>query len=209
MKSVGELLTESRRRRGWSLEQVSGKTKIQKRYLKAIEGSRFDRLPTGAAVKGFIRNYALAVGTDVDTVMAMFRRDFVEDDKGRIIPRGLTKPIDSSFAFTPRTALMAAMAVLIVVILGFFGRQIYIFYSGPRLEVAVPSEGDRVTSPVRIEGKVTTDAVLKVNSKDVPLDSEGRFETEIQLTTGEHTIVVTAEDRKERQRSVQRFVVVE
>ncbi len=64
MGSFGDKFRQERERRGITLDEVSGTTKISARMLKAIEDEHFDQLPGGVFNKGFIRAYARQIGID-------------------------------------------------------------------------------------------------------------------------------------------------
>jgi cytoskeletal protein RodZ len=55
-------LEERRKRRGVSLEQISDRTKISTRFLRAIETEEFEKLPGGVFSTNYIRQYASAIG---------------------------------------------------------------------------------------------------------------------------------------------------
>lgn len=69
---VGEFLRRERELRHISLDDVAERTKISRRYLEAIEESRYDRLPGETFVRGFIRSYAKSVGLDPDETMLVY-----------------------------------------------------------------------------------------------------------------------------------------
>ncbi len=71
---VGEFLRRERELRHISLDDVAGRTKISRRYLEAIEESRYDRLPGETFVRGFIRSYAKSVGLDPDETMLVYNQ---------------------------------------------------------------------------------------------------------------------------------------
>ena len=58
MKTAGVLLREKRLRLELGIEAVAAKLKVKPEYLLAIEESDFSSLPSGTAIKGFLRNYA-------------------------------------------------------------------------------------------------------------------------------------------------------
>ena len=62
---IGQELQDARLERGLSLDDIQQTTKIQKRYLAAIENGQFDQLPGTFYERAFIRQYATAVGLDV------------------------------------------------------------------------------------------------------------------------------------------------
>ncbi|WP_139037439.1 helix-turn-helix domain-containing protein, partial [Bacillus pumilus] len=62
MTELGKRLVEAREEKGMSLEDLQTVTKIQKRYLLAIEQGNYDIIPGKFYVRAFIKQYAEAVG---------------------------------------------------------------------------------------------------------------------------------------------------
>ncbi|HEX2770632.1 MAG TPA: RodZ domain-containing protein [Geobacteraceae bacterium] len=72
MKTVGSYLREVRESLGIQLEEAASVTRIGKNYLIAIEGEMFEKLPSSAYVKGFLRIYAGYLGLSGDEIVAMY-----------------------------------------------------------------------------------------------------------------------------------------
>lgn len=209
MKTVGELLKQAREERQLTLEEISAQTKIQLRYLRAIEENRFEVLPASAFAKGLMRNFSISVGLDPTNVLAIFRRDYGQDERGKIVPRSMVEPIQAPMnIFNPRTTTIFVSVVLGILIIGFFIRQAILFTSAPSLSLEVPTQGAEVTSPVVVRGHTDPQAVVTVNNRPAKIESDGTFQVEISLTTGEHTIVVAASSRSNKTRVEQVVVVV-
>jgi len=68
--SFGERLKLEREKRGMTLEEVSGVTKISVRNLRALEQERFEEMPGGIFNRGFVRSYAKHLGLDDEQVIA-------------------------------------------------------------------------------------------------------------------------------------------
>ncbi|HEX6853566.1 MAG TPA: helix-turn-helix transcriptional regulator [Candidatus Polarisedimenticolaceae bacterium] len=66
MPSFGETLRRERELRQISLREISEATKINLRYLDALERDDFRHLPGGVFNKGFVRAYAQYIGIDAD-----------------------------------------------------------------------------------------------------------------------------------------------
>jgi cytoskeletal protein RodZ len=209
MKTVGEILKQARLAKNISLENVSRETKIHVKYLKAIEENNFTALPASAFTKGFIRNYALAIKTSPDHVLAIFRRDYDQDEKGRVIPRGITQPISQPrHLFNPKTTTYIISTLAAILIGTFFIRQVVSFRSAPSLEVIEPADEIETQSPIVVKGITDPEASATINNRPVSLDSSGQFSSEVNLNPGEHTLVITTTGRSGKSRSVQRIVVV-
>lgn len=71
-ESVGDYLRRHREASGRGLDEIARVTRISKRYLEAMEASDFDQLPEETFVRGFLRNYALELGLDVDEVLSRY-----------------------------------------------------------------------------------------------------------------------------------------
>ncbi|HLS07398.1 MAG TPA: helix-turn-helix domain-containing protein [Bacillota bacterium] len=68
--TIGERLKEAREAQNITLDDLQESTKIQKRYLTAIEQGDFDLLPGTFYARAFIKEYALAVGLDSTALLA-------------------------------------------------------------------------------------------------------------------------------------------
>lgn len=69
MSSFGEELKRERELREITLREISEATKINLRYLDALERNEFERLPGGVFNKGFVRAYAEYIGIDPETMV--------------------------------------------------------------------------------------------------------------------------------------------
>ncbi|BDV42335.1 DNA-binding protein [Geotalea uraniireducens] len=71
-ETVGGLLSAARQAREVTLDEVARATRIGKIYLISLEADAFDKLPSPAYVKGFLRVYAAYLGLDPDRLVAMY-----------------------------------------------------------------------------------------------------------------------------------------
>ncbi|GAJ25956.1 transcriptional regulator [Liquorilactobacillus sucicola DSM 21376 = JCM 15457] len=69
MTEIGKNLKNARIEKGYTLDDLQQITKIQKRYLIAIEDEKFDALPGDFYVKAFVRQYAETVGMDPEELL--------------------------------------------------------------------------------------------------------------------------------------------
>jgi transcriptional regulator with XRE-family HTH domain len=72
LQTVGSQLREARESLGIQLDDAARVTRIGKNYLIAIEGDMFDKLPSAAYVKGFLRVYAAFLGLSGDEIVALY-----------------------------------------------------------------------------------------------------------------------------------------
>lgn len=69
--TIGTRLRQARLNKNISLDELQQITKIQKRYLEAIESGELDLLPGSFYVRAFVKQYAQAVGEDGDKLVAV------------------------------------------------------------------------------------------------------------------------------------------
>jgi cytoskeletal protein RodZ len=69
MASIGQELKRERELRGVSLNEIADSTKINLRFLRALEEERFDMLPEQFFTRGIIRTYASYLGLDEQSVL--------------------------------------------------------------------------------------------------------------------------------------------
>ena len=71
-QDFGSHLKHEREMRGISLEEIAASTKIQIRYLQALENNQFDQLPGTVFIKGFVRSYAKTIGCNADDLISAY-----------------------------------------------------------------------------------------------------------------------------------------
>ena len=72
MSSFGETLKRERELRQISLREIAEATKINLRYLDALEHDDFRHLPGGVFNKGFVRAYSQFIGIDPETMVTAY-----------------------------------------------------------------------------------------------------------------------------------------
>ena len=72
MESLGQHLKRERELRDISLNDLAEATKINIRYIEAIEADQFELLPGKAFVMGFLKNYAAYIGLDEEEVITRY-----------------------------------------------------------------------------------------------------------------------------------------
>lgn len=210
MRTVGEILGQKRKDLGLSLEEVEKETKIRQKYLLAIESDNFGQIPESTIVKGFVRNYAQFLSLSADNILAIFRRDFCENEKGQIIPRGMVEPLDKKrFYWTPKLTVITTIAILLTGFIFFFVRQYLGFSSAPPLQVFSPVDGQTYKEKIEVVGKTDKDASIKIEGNLISIFSDGSFKEEIVLPRGENTVTIEAANRQGRKTLVTRKVKVE
>ncbi|MGG5178163.1 helix-turn-helix domain-containing protein [Bacillus sp. MM09(2025)] len=124
MTELGKRLIETREEKGMSLEDLQTVTKIQKRYLLAIEQGNYDIIPGKFYVRAFIKQYAEAVGLNPEQLFEEFRKDVpstyndeVSDKLSNIKPqRELPKPASKVLELLPTILIIGGVLVVIAII---------------------------------------------------------------------------------------------
>jgi cytoskeletal protein RodZ len=77
---IGERLRQARTRQGLALSEVEAATRIRSGYLAALEDERFERLPSRAYARAFLRGYAEFLGLDATPFIDEFDSRFAEPE---------------------------------------------------------------------------------------------------------------------------------
>ena len=70
--SVGAFLKQKREGQGLSLDQVASLTRIQSKFLHALEEETFADLPEQVFTRGFVRTYARSLGINEEDALRRF-----------------------------------------------------------------------------------------------------------------------------------------
>lgn len=128
LSELGTRLKTAREEKGYTLDELQSMTKIQKRYLVAIEEGEFSRLPGDFYARAFVKSYADAVGLNSDELFEEFGHELPKIQQTQVeIPPRMTRakprPIKKKSRFTSFLPTIV-VALFLIAIAGF------IWYSG-------------------------------------------------------------------------------
>lgn len=132
MESIGDKLRKARQAKGYTLDDLQQITKIQKRYLIAIEDNDFDVLPGDFYKRAFVKQIADHIGLDGEYLLSDFepststkhsiKKEVVSPIEKRRTKKTTSHPIlQQFFAFVKTyfpTILLGTIAIAIVFAMG-------------------------------------------------------------------------------------------
>lgn len=136
MDEVGKKLREARIDKGYTIDDLQQITKIQKRYLIAIEEGNFDALPGDFYVRAFIKQYAETVGLDGQKLLDQYSDELPqsastiaaaeEEEQQPTDKRREARPLLGASTVTARAKnylpqiIIVAVVTIIIIILSYF-----------------------------------------------------------------------------------------
>ncbi len=137
---IGDLLRETRLRRGDDLYMVAEYLCIKPAFLIALENSRYDEIPADAYVIGFLRTYANFLGLDGKVAVDRYRYEMAGRRKKPI----LTMPTPVSEGRMPSAVIMVGATIALIFVYALW----YNLSSSNRAEVLVPPPLPTVVQPI-------------------------------------------------------------
>jgi transcriptional regulator with XRE-family HTH domain len=91
---AGRKLSEARRQRGWSLEEVAERIRVRREFLEALEEMNVKLLPGKAYALAFLRSYARELGIDERAIVDQFQDEcaLTREDATKQIRNPASKP---------------------------------------------------------------------------------------------------------------------
>ena len=121
MSSFGETLKRERELRQISLREISEATKINLRYLDALEHDDFRHLPGGVFNKGFVRAYAQFIGVDPESMVTAYLeedgRQQARAARAGAVMSTTPEPAEPESSLRIRLWVAALVAILILIVL--------------------------------------------------------------------------------------------
>jgi transcriptional regulator with XRE-family HTH domain len=81
MASLGQELKRERELRGISLREIADSTRINLRFLQAIEEDRMDALPGAFFIRAILRSYAKSIGIDENQVLNKYQEIYAFEEQ--------------------------------------------------------------------------------------------------------------------------------
>lgn len=187
MLSVGELLRNTREKKGLTLKDVEKETKVREKYLLAIEQNNWDFFTSKVYISGILKSYAKALDLEQSKVMAYFRRDYEKREEFKFKKR--VDPIN----FSPETkkVAIALVASVFIAFSVYFGYQIKLYMTPPVVVITSPTKKVfRNVEQIKVVGKTEKEASIMIFGERVFADREGVFQYDLPLKKGNNNLVV-------------------
>lgn len=192
MKTVGQLLHGERNKKNISIEELSIATKIDEKYIEALEQDRYDDLPTETFTKGFIRNISLRLGANPEEFIAVFRRDYRNPD----LKNGSKQSKIKKIKIPQMSSQLLPIFLGVIVFLIYLGFQFRAILTPPPLTINKPLSGSVLSSPIDIQGSTSSDSLVTINTDNVVKpDQNGAFQISLSLPVGETKLMIKATNR--------------
>lgn len=161
--NFGERLKREREMREVSLAEVTGGTRIGRRFLEALENEEWDKLPGGIFSRGFVRSIARYLGLNEEEFLSEY--DLARGDQKMAAPAPYENRLPSPPKWIPALALLA----LVLIVVGVFYAGRYAWHRYSEYRAARPSAnsmqrqassgaGDSTKLPDKLELTVSTSA---------------------------------------------------
>jgi cytoskeletal protein RodZ len=209
MIKVGQKFQEARIEKGLTLEEISYSTKIKVSFLEAIEKGDYKRLPSVTYAHGFVRNYARFLNLREKEMLALFRREFDEEQSLKVLPSGLSAEKEFPLkSFRSRQTIFLVFIVFIV-LLGYIIFQYRDALVNPSITVSSPLENAVISSStLNVSGKTDPNATVFVDNYSVSVNTDGNFTKTINVFPGKSTISIKVINRFGKEAVIKRDIEV-
>jgi cytoskeletal protein RodZ len=202
-----ERLLAAREAKGVDLYRAERDTKIRARYLGALERGDYRELPGSVYTKGFLRNYALYLGLDPDEILVQWRRErgdgAAQSEPSISVPMPLSAP-RQGITLSLGMLVAAALALGVVLIVGYIAFQVVRFSRPPQVAVTDPSTAvstvDETAAAYTLRGTSLPGATVSITVAGrqqpvlVSASSSGTWSADVELRRGRNQFSVSATD---------------
>jgi len=193
--SVGSQLSVARLRHGWTVEEAAARTRLHANVIRNLEADRFDKLPSLAYIRGFLRIYARELGLEPKTILREFQPNSAEVEDSILdlrpemlesLPTRAAEPVVTSRKLG--FGVLAGAAVFVLAVLGIQMYRVWPVKSPKDPSTLAPIGADQKTettaSPETAKAKPTgEDAFVKAAVPVKPVESTAPASTPAPTTS--------------------------
>ncbi|GAB2478677.1 helix-turn-helix domain-containing protein [Alkalibacterium psychrotolerans] len=155
MNEIGDKLKEARQSQGYTLDDLQQMTKIQKRYLIAVEEGNLDVLPGNFYARAFIKQYADSVGLNGEELIKEHMDSLPQVSettysKGVDSKQTRSKNKSSGFLATIQDSLPTILIVLLVIAI-IFAIYLAVTFGGGNADSDSFIQGDDASEIVEVD----------------------------------------------------------
>ena len=207
---IGNYIKRAREKKNKSLEEVAEETRINQKYLKAIEEGTYQILPSGIYSKIFFKKYINYLGVNHKNIV----NDFIKEqqrnqsfEKNIFFNKVVNWKSLLSFPSIGRSFLIFFVVLIFLLYLFFYFKNIFL---APMLEVYHPENNQLVNSfSVEVRGCTEPESEVKINGQIILIDKDSCFSDQVYLKSGVNSITITAKKKYSQESEIVKRVLVE
>lgn len=186
MNKITQILLQERENQQLTLKQASQFTKIPVLQLHNLEQGNWSNFSSSAYLQGVLQRYAKYLGLDPVKMNAYLKRE-IKEQQVRFIR------VSDYSHLQPRFSSYHTAIILVLLVLLFFGLQLYLSWQKPLLQLNPIPHNLIVNKPLVIKGQTEKGVLLYLNDEPIYQDEQGKFsETLYYKTPGERKLILKA-----------------
>lgn len=202
--NLGAKLIECRKEKDLSLEDVYRTCNIPVKYLQALEEERWIDLPGEVYLKNFLEKYCSILGLNFKLCLKQYKKQIENRElhlKNKIQNKKPKQKISSLLEFiTPQRFKIIIIMIILFIFLGYIYFKINDYLSPPELNIIYPYENLETTENIiTISGKTEAEAMVFINSENIPVEEDGHFNFDVKLKYGLNRFYLTSQRKHGRQ----------
>ncbi|MFH2097083.1 MAG: helix-turn-helix domain-containing protein [bacterium] len=211
-RTIGERLREHRLELQLSIDETVQATKINKKYLEAIEQGDYKKLPGEVYIRNFLKKYAEFLRLNINEVIGQYEKEHgVVKQITNQGPRFVQRHIDAKPLLTPKRLRRLGFIIVVLIVLGYIAWQVWSIVKPPELIIEYPPA--RLTTleqTIEVSGSTEPESTVTINGQEVLINAKGQFSEEVSLQVGLNTIkVISKKERSQARTIIQRVLVQE
>jgi cytoskeletal protein RodZ len=201
-----EFFNERLKKRGLTLPQLSELSGISLKHLEQFAHGRFENMPASPYLRGYFVRLGSILGFEPLEWWERVRHD------GALSRSGGTDTLPKNRFHMRENRAMIGLGVILLLVALYFGLRATKIIGKPDLEVTAPKEDTTRTSEshIFISGTMKNgdevDICLEQSCEQIPLDTDGVFQRDVQLVPGMNTVKIMAKKILGRTTTVTRQV---
>ena len=209
-QTLGDKINKKRLEKDLSLSELSQESKIQSKYLEALEAGDYQFLPGDVYAKSWIKICADILELPYRELLADYKTEKSLSSKLSSLPE--KKRERKIFYFlnilNPKNLKIAGIALGFFLLVGYLAWEINNIIAPPEVLIFEPSNNFRTReNSLFIRGETLPEVELKINNEKVLLNEDGSFDQEINLIVGLNNLQISAK-KKHSKTSVYELMVL-
>lgn len=207
-ETLGQMLHNKRREKGWDLERAHKETNISVATLKALEEDNYNILPY-VYLKGAIKKYAQVLGLNSQELVKLYDNstESVSKKDQTLVP---ISDFNSAHFFNQlrNILLVLSKSLIFLIIIGYLIYELAVLILPPKIILESPKEDMNTSSgTLLIKGRAFRAKSLFLNNQPILFDENKVFQGEIVLKLGLNKLEFVALNQLGQKSTVVRNII--